>query len=99
MGTIDLTNATNPTRARVGGNNVSRSADFRKRMPPAARRSVYMRDQVLAKMRDAPVNPNQTEFSGDEEIARATRFIKDLALEMGAYQVGIADFHHALSRK
>lgn len=96
MGTIDLTNATNPTRARVGGNNASRSADFRKRMPSAARRSVYHRDQILWKIRDTPINPNQTEFSSDDEIARATRFIKDLALEMGADQVGVAEFDERL---
>ncbi len=93
MGTIDLTNAEQPTRARVGGQNASRAAKFRGRMPPSARRSVFIRDHILGPRRDTPVNPERTEI---EDTARATRFVKDFVLAGGVDAVGIADYDRRL---
>ena len=88
MGTIDIDNAERPTRTRVGGVDAKRMVRFRKRFPPAAKRHLFIRDAILEPMRDTPVNPVRTEV-GD---AAAAREIKDLAIEMGAEAVGIADF-------
>lgn len=56
MGKIDISNATRPARAQVGGSDRDRAGRFRKRMPAAARCSVYMRNNVLLPIRTPPVN-------------------------------------------
>lgn len=89
MGTIDIDNAKPPTRTRVGGVDVKRMVRFRKRFPPAAKRHLFIRDGILEPMRDTPVNPHRTEFS---DPAAASREIRNLATEMGAEAVGIADY-------
>jgi Pyruvate/2-oxoacid:ferredoxin oxidoreductase delta subunit len=94
MGIVDLTKAERPTRNRVGGANTERAAHFRKRMPPSARRSVFMREAILLPQRETPVNPNRTEI---DDAAETTRFIKALAREMGADAVGIAAFDPRLT--
>ena len=89
MGTIDIDNAEPPTRTRVGGVDAERMVRFRKRFPPAAKRHLFIRDGILEPMRDTPVNPQRTEIG---DAAAAAREIKDLAIELGAEAVGIADF-------
>jgi epoxyqueuosine reductase len=87
MGVIDLGNATRPTRNRVGGQDRDRAARFRDRFPPAAKRHVFLRQDVLQKLRDAPENPSRTEIT---DPAATTRFVKDWLIEAGADAVGIA---------
>lgn len=87
MGTIDIANATRPTRARVGGADKDRAAKFRARMPPAARRSVFMRNEVLLPIRTPPVNPERTEVT---DAARTTAEFKAMARDMGVDDVGVA---------
>ncbi len=87
MGSIDTSKAKRPTRGRVGGTDVDRAKRFRGRMPPSARRSVFIRQEILWPGREPPVNPNRTEI--DDPAAMAEEF-KALAREMGADDVGIA---------
>jgi len=87
MGTIDFSNAIQPTRGRVGGTDIERARKFRNRMPPAAKRSVFIRQTILHEMRETPVNPVRDEQVDPEE---ATTFIKSLVRSMGADEVGIA---------
>jgi len=88
MGKIDISRATRPTRGRVGGSDRDRAARFSGRMPPAAKRSVFLRMQVLLPMRTPPVNPTRTEISDPAEMSAQ---LKAMASEMGADVVGIAD--------
>ena len=94
MGMMDLSKATRPKRLRVGGANTERAAHFRNRMPPAAKRSTFIRDEILKNIRDTPVNPVRTEI---EDAAATTRRIKDMVAEMGAGAVGIAAFDARLT--
>ena len=88
MGTIDLSNATAPTRGRVGGTDVERAKKFRDRMPPAARRSVFIRQTILQEIRETPVNPVRDDSI---DAAEATILVKNLVKSMGADEVGIAE--------
>ena len=88
MGTRDLTNATRPTRNRVGGSDRDRAAKFSKRMPPSARRSVFIRQNILWPDREPTVNPNRAEIDDFETLAQE---FKQLVGEMGADDVGIAE--------
>jgi hypothetical protein len=89
MGTIDITDATRPRRTRVGGVDKTRMAHFRKRFPPAAKRHLFIRDEILAPQRDTAVNPARTEITDPETT---TNHIKALARDMGADAVGIAAY-------
>jgi Pyruvate/2-oxoacid:ferredoxin oxidoreductase delta subunit len=89
MGTIDISNATRPKRTRVGGVDKTRAAHFRKRFPPTAKRHLFIRDEILAPMRDSPVNPARTEI---DDPAAVTEHIKALARDMGAHAVGVAAY-------
>ena len=89
MGKIDITRAERPTRGRVGGTDADRAARFRTRMPPAAKRSVFMRMKILQEIRQPPVNPERTEIT---DVAAITDEIKTMVREMGADAVGIADY-------
>lgn len=89
MGTIDISGAERPTRLRVGGVDAKRMARFRQRFPPAAKRHLFIRDGILAALRDAPVNPERTDIDDGDAAAR---LIKGLAREMGADAVGIAEY-------
>ena len=87
MGKMDLSNAERPTRNRVGGADSDRAARFRDRFPPSAKRSVFIRNNILLPNREPPVNPKKTEI---DDVEALTRELKDLVLEMGADQVGVA---------
>jgi len=89
LGKIDLDRAEPPTRARVGGTDADRAARFRARMPPAAKRSIFIRNNILLQNRCPPVNPERTEII---DAAKTTEEIKALVLDMGADAVGIADY-------
>lgn len=89
MGMPDISGAERPARVRVGGVDVERAAQFRKRFPPAAKRHLFIRDDILFDRRDTPVNPErETEIDPDE----AARWVKDWVLEQGADAVGIARY-------
>jgi len=89
MGKPDITNAERPERVRVGGVDVKRAAQFRKRFPPAAKRHLFIRDHILFEQKDTPVNPERTEDVDPDETAR---WVKDWVLEAGADAVGIAQY-------
>lgn len=91
MGMQDLSSAQPATRRRREGMEtpMAKQSPFAKRMPPSARRHVFLRQAVLFPDREAPVNPNRTEI---DDPAAVTREIKDLVLEMGADVVGIAPY-------
>lgn len=89
MGKIDIDNAERPTRNRVGGADRDRAAKFRARMPPSARRSVFMRTEILLPAREPAVNPQRTEI---DDAAAITEELQALVLEMGADQVGVAEY-------
>jgi Pyruvate/2-oxoacid:ferredoxin oxidoreductase delta subunit len=88
MGAIDIGKAERPTRARVGGSDKDRAARFRQRFPPAAKRSMFIRNEILIPNRTPPVNPERTEIA---DPATTTAEIKRLVLEMGADAVGVAE--------
>lgn len=94
MGTIDLSKAFRPRRLRVGGANTERAAHFRNRMPPAAKRHVFIREQILEKIREPPANQVRAEIT---DPAQTTRLIKEMVLKMGADAVGIAEFDPRLT--
>lgn len=87
MGKMDLTGAKRPTRGRVGGTDVDRAKRFRNRMPPSARRSVFIRQEILWAEREPKVNPHRFEI---DDPAKAADEFKAMAREMGADEVGIA---------
>jgi len=91
MGKIDIGAATRPTRARVGGTDRDRAMRFRARFPPAAKRSLFIRDRILLPAREPPVNPERTEIA---DVAKTTAEIKEMVRDMGADAVGIADYDH-----
>ena len=90
MATIDVSHATRPTRARVGGADRDRAAKFSKRMPPSAKQSVFIRMKILLAMRTPPVNPNRTAIS---DGAAASADIKALVKDLGADAVGVAEIN------
>ena len=87
MGKLDISRATRPTRARVGGADIDRAKKFRSRFPPSARRSVFMRQAILWPQREPPVNPERTQV-GDPAAAAAE--FKRMAMALGVDAVGIA---------
>lgn len=89
MGKQDISKARRPTRVRVGGTDQDRAERFRSRFPPAAKRSVYIRNKILLSSREPPVNPERTEIT---DIAAITEEIKRMARDMGADVVGIAEY-------
>ena len=89
MGTIDISNAKRPVRVRVGGVDKKRMAEFRKRFPPAAKRHLYIRDEILFPNREPKPNPQKSDFEKNQKI---TEDLKKLVLEMGAQDVGVAAF-------
>jgi Pyruvate/2-oxoacid:ferredoxin oxidoreductase delta subunit len=89
MGKIDISRATRPTRGRVGGTDADRAARFRDRMPAAAKRSVYIRNNILLPNRCPPVNPVRTAIT---DSAASSREIKTMVRDMGADAVGIATY-------
>jgi len=89
MGKPDITNAQRPERVRVGGVDVKRAAQFRKRFPPAAKRHLFIRDNILFEQRDTPVNPDRTE---DIDPDATALWAKDWVLQAGADAVGIAEY-------
>ena len=89
MGEPDISKATRPTRARVGGTDKDRAERFRSRFPPAAKRSFYIRNKILLPNREPPVNPERTEIA---DVAVVTAEIKQMARGMGADVVGIAEY-------
>jgi len=91
MGKIDISNATRPTRGRVGGTDKDRADRFRARMPPAAKRSIFIRNTILQPIRTPPVNPQRTEIA---DVAATTAEIKTLVRDMGADDVGVAEYDH-----
>ncbi len=93
MGRIDISKATRPTRGRVGGTDKDRAARFRERMPPAAKRSVFMRNEILLPMRSPPANPARTEIP---DTTTAATEIKGMARGMGVDDVGIAELDASL---
>lgn len=91
MGVMDLSGATRPTRARVGGSDQDRAARFRARFPAAAKRSLYIRNEILFPNRAPPVNPDRTKIV---DPASTTVEIKDMVRAMGADVVGVAEYDH-----
>jgi epoxyqueuosine reductase QueG len=89
MGRMDLDRAERPTRARVGGTDRDRAARFRARFPPAAKRSLFIRNEILLPHRTPPVNPERTEIT---DVAATTADVKRMVLDMGADIVGVADY-------
>jgi NAD-dependent dihydropyrimidine dehydrogenase PreA subunit len=89
MARIDISKATRPTRGRVGGSDIDRAARFRGRMPPAAKRNLYIRHHILLPNRTPPVNPVRT---GITDVGEMSAEIKALVREMGADVVGIAEY-------
>jgi epoxyqueuosine reductase len=89
MGKLDITKATRPTRARVGGTDRDRAERFRARFPPAAKRSFYIRQKILLPNREPPVNPERTEIT---DVAAMTAEIKKMVRGMGADIVGVAEY-------
>lgn len=93
MATIDISNATRPTRGRVGGTDADRAKKFSNRMPPKAKESVFIRMKVLLPIRTPPVNPNRTEVDNPQGAADE---VKALVREMGADVCGIAEVDERL---
>lgn len=89
MGMIDLSRAERPTRGRVGGTDQDRAATFRERYPPSAKRNLFIRNEILLPKREPPVNPERTEIT---DVVAVTNRIKQMVLDMGADDVGIAKF-------
>ncbi len=87
MGKIDISRAEQPTRGRVGGTDADRAARFRARMPPAAKRNIYIRNKILYPNRQPPVNPERTNIV---DVAANTEELKKSIREMGADVVGVA---------
>lgn len=89
MGKIDIRDAQRPTRARVGGSDADRANRFRARFPPAAKRRLFIRNNILSPNRAPPVNPERSEIG--DAIALTTE-IKATIRAMGADIVGVADY-------
>ena len=89
MGRPDISNAERPARVRVGGVDVARAAQFRKRFPPAAKRHLFIRDHILFEQRDTPVNPDREAGIDPDEAAR---WVKAWVSAEGADAVGIARY-------
>ena len=62
MGDIDISKAERPARVRVGGVDVERMKEFRRRFPPAAKRHLYIRDHLHFPERDPAPNPEKMEM-------------------------------------
>ena len=89
LGKIDTTNATRPTRGRVGGTDADRAKKFSNRMPPSAKRSVFIRMNILLQNRNPPVNPQRQEVS---DPAAMSAELKHMVADMGVDAVGIAAY-------
>ena len=92
MGSVNTKNAEPAVRRRREGMETPRAkvSPFQKRMPPSARRMVFIRQSSLFKQREAPVNPALTEI---EDKATITEEIKNMVTDMGANTVGIAKYN------
>ncbi len=89
MGTINTTNATRPTRGRVGGTDADRAKTFSNRMPPSAKRSVFIRMKILLQNRNPPVNPRLQEVNDHDAMSAEVR---QMVTDMGVDAVGIAAY-------
>jgi len=89
MGNIDLSHIKKPKRMRREGMLSGKKTPFRKRMPPAAQRHVFIRRNALWAQSEAPVNPERTEI---EDLNAHTLDMKNLAREFGADVVGVAEY-------
>ncbi len=67
---------------------------FGERYPDGAKWWSYMKREVIDPQRHLPANPKKTEI---EDFAALTEEIKQMALELGASQVGIADYNPAIT--
>ena len=65
------------------------AALWQRQYPEGARRFGWLQQQVLFPQREAPVNPSRTDISNPEEM---TQQIKDYARQLGADDVGIAEY-------
>lgn len=89
MGDIDISKAERPVRIRVGGVDVERMKEFRRRFPPAAKRHLYIRDHIHFTERDPPTNPEKSDIADPVAV---TQELKQMVLDMGAQEVGVAAF-------
>ena len=104
MALIDISKAERPIKRMQGGapdENVEVTDDrvrpsrelaalWQRQYPEDARRFGWLQSDVLFPNRTAPVNPDKVEIDGLEAL---TQHIKDYALELGADDVGIAEFN------
>lgn len=88
MAGVDMEGAKRPRRHVRDGLRSPRAAHFRKHMPDAARRHVYIRRNMLFETREPPVNPEKKEV----DVHNATDLVKGMAVERGARIVGIAAY-------
>jgi len=93
MGKMDLSHVKNPARRRREGMLSKKKTPFRKRMPPAAQRHVFIRRNALWTQEEAPVNPERTEI---EDRNALTLDMKNLARDFGADVVGVAEYNSDL---
>ena len=89
MGNIDIGSADRPVRVRVGGVDVERMKEFRRRFPPAAKRHLFIRDHILFPERQPEPNPEKTDI---DDPAAVTDELKQMVRDMGAHEVGVAAF-------
>lgn len=88
---IDISKAERPTRRRREGPaaDTPMARAFRERYTPQARRYNWIQNEVLHHRRTSPVNPAKADITDWEAV---TRQVKDYALELGADDVGVAEF-------
>ena len=96
MAATDISHAVQPKRRRREGMDSPRakSSPFFDRMPPSAQRHVFIRQSVLFKNREAPINQRKVEIDDSGAI---TKEIKQRVLNMGAEIVGVAEYLHELT--
>lgn len=103
MALIDISMAERPTRRKQGQTaeaatrvtedsvipSFEEAATWQRQFPPDGRRFGWLQADVLMAQRHAPVNPSRTEITDATAI---TEHIKAYARELGADDVGIAEF-------
>lgn len=67
---------------------------FGERYPDGAKWWSYMKREVIDPQRHLPANPKKTEI---EDFAALTEEVKQMTLDLGASQVGIADYNPAIT--
>ena len=67
---------------------------FGARYPDEAKWWAYMNTKIIAPQRHPPANPNRTEI---KDFAAPTEEIKQMALDLGAARVGIADYNPGIT--